>query len=200
MNPVLYFDELDKVSNTERGQELINILIHLTDPSQNDQFFDKYFSDIPFDLSKCLIVFTYNNDECINPILKDRMIRISAKDYNKTDKLEIAKTFIIPEMKNQFSIKKEDVVFSEDILNYIISKTPEEAGVRNLKRSIELILSNINLSKMMHKYNENPNKIDECFTVNDESKSILPVILNEKIVNAFITNVSKNTSHLHMYL
>jgi ATP-dependent Lon protease len=200
MNPVLYFDELDKVSKTERGQELINILIHLTDPSQNDQFFDKYFSDIPFDLSKCLIVFTYNNDDCINPILKDRMIRISAKDYNKTDKLEIAKKFIIPEMKNQFSIKKEDVVFSEDILNYIISKTPVEAGVRNLKRSIELILSNINLSKMMYTYNENSNKIDECFTVHDESKCIYPVILNEKIVNTFIPNVSKNTSHLHMYL
>ena len=61
MNPVIYFDELDKVSDTPRGEEIIGILTHLTDTSQNSQFHDKYFSEIDFDLSKCLFIFSYND-------------------------------------------------------------------------------------------------------------------------------------------
>ena len=61
MNPVIYFDELDKVSDTPRGEEIIGILTHLTDTSQNSEFHDKYFSEIHFDLSKCLFIFSYND-------------------------------------------------------------------------------------------------------------------------------------------
>ena len=57
MNPIFYFDELDKVSTTNKGQEIINLLIHLTDPIQNTNFTDKYYAGIPFDLSKSLFVF-----------------------------------------------------------------------------------------------------------------------------------------------
>ena len=62
MNPVIYFDELDKVSDTPRGEEIIGILTHLTDTSQNSQYHDKYFSEITFDLSKCLFIFSYNDE------------------------------------------------------------------------------------------------------------------------------------------
>ena len=61
MNPVIYFDELDKISDTPRGQEIIGILTHLTDTTQNSQFHDKYFSEVDFDLSKCLFIFSYND-------------------------------------------------------------------------------------------------------------------------------------------
>ena len=68
MNPVFYFDELDKVSDTSRGHEIHNILCHLTDFSQNDEFHDKYYAGINFDLSKSLFVFSFNDEELINPI------------------------------------------------------------------------------------------------------------------------------------
>ena len=58
MNPVIYFDELDKVSETPKGEEIINLLIHLTDFSQNDHFIDKYYNNIPIDLSKALFIFS----------------------------------------------------------------------------------------------------------------------------------------------
>ena len=72
MNPVIYFDELDKISDTPRGEEIAGILTHLTDTSQNSQFHDKYFAEINFDLSKCLFIFSYNDESKVNPILKDR--------------------------------------------------------------------------------------------------------------------------------
>ena len=90
MNPVFYFDELDKISNTPRGEEIAGILTHLTDTSQNSMFHDKYFADIDFDLSKCLFIFSYNDESKINPILKDRMYRIETKGYNIKQKLTIS--------------------------------------------------------------------------------------------------------------
>ena len=67
MNPVIYFDELDKISDSSRGEEITNILTHLTDTTQNNQFHDKYFSEIEFDLSKCLFIFSYNDASKVNP-------------------------------------------------------------------------------------------------------------------------------------
>ena len=73
MNPVLYFDELDKVSSTPHGEEIISMLIHLTDRSQNMQYHDRYFAGVDFDLSQCLFVFSFNDESKVHPVLKDRM-------------------------------------------------------------------------------------------------------------------------------
>ena len=148
MNPVLYFDELDKVSDTARGREIINVLIHLTDPSQNTAFRDKYFSEIKFDLSKCLIVFTYNNQNLVDPILLDRMITIQTKDYTTDDKVEIARRHLVPSIMHQFGFNPNAIGVSEETIRYIIHRVAKEAGVRNLKRAIEAIISNINLERL----------------------------------------------------
>ncbi len=69
MNPVIYFDELDKISETTKGDEIVNLLIHLTDTSQNSQFTDKYLGNgINIDLSRAIFVFSFNDIEKINPI------------------------------------------------------------------------------------------------------------------------------------
>ena len=151
MNPVIYFDELDKVSDTVKGQEIINVLIHLTDPGQNDNFNDKYFSEIPLDLSKALIIFTYNDDTVISPILKDRMITIKTEGYTITEKTEICKNYIIPEILTQFNIQPEEISISVQVIQDIIHNTTTEAGVRNLKRNIERLVSNVNLNVLLGK-------------------------------------------------
>jgi ATP-dependent Lon protease len=144
MNPVLYFDELDKLSDSVKGKELNNILIHITDPAQNENFTDKYFSGIPFDLSKCIIIFTYNNISKIDPILLDRMITIHANSYTSIDKVNILKNYLLPYMISQFNMP---VQIEDDTILYLINKTDAEPGVRNLKRSLEKIMSNLNLEK-----------------------------------------------------
>ena len=199
MNPVLYFDELDKVSDTPRGQEIINLLIHITDPSQNDSFYDKYFSDFPLDLSKCLIIFTYNNDSILNPILKDRMIRISTKDYNNNDKLVISNKYLIPDLLKQFGFGEFDILFDDNVIEYINKKTEKESGVRNLKRALELLISNVNLTRMINIENKE-GIIGKCFTINQDTQSILPLKITCDIVDYFIKDKVVNDLHSHIYL
>jgi len=145
MNPLILFDELDKVSNTYKGQEIINTLIHITDPVQNDKFNDRYFEEIDINLSRAMIIFTYNDDKLINPILKDRMIVINVNGYNTDEKIILAKDYIIPEILKQYNLNKNDILFSNDLLKYIINDIENEDGVRNLKRTINNIVSWINM-------------------------------------------------------
>jgi len=146
MNPIIFFDELDKVSETTKGTELYNILVHLTDSSQNDRYNDRYFSELDIDLSKALLVFSYNDESKINPILLDRMIKISIPNgYTNKEKIHIAIHHLLPELMNEFGMNTEDILFSESILEFIISKVPSEDGVRNLKRGLECIISWVNM-------------------------------------------------------
>lgn len=147
MNPLLLFDELDKVSNTNRGLEIINTLIHITDPVQNDRFTDRYFEEIDLDISRSMIVFTFNDESLINPILKDRMIVINVKGYNNQEKLVLAKDYIIPEILLQYNMKKGDILFSDEVLTHIIETSESEEGVRNLKRAINNMISWINMMR-----------------------------------------------------
>jgi ATP-dependent Lon protease len=73
MNPIIFIDEIDKISHTEQGREIISILTHMTDSTQNDEFEDKFFTGIKIDLSKALIVFSFNDPDLIDPILRDRI-------------------------------------------------------------------------------------------------------------------------------
>ena len=150
MNPVIYFDELDKVSDTARGQEIIGILTHLTDTSQNSQFHDKYFSEIELDLSKCLFIFSYNDERLVNPILKDRMYRIVTKGYDLKEKLTIARNYMLPKIREQVGFGPDDIVINDDVLSHIISNQAKgEEGVRNLKRTLEIIHTKLNLYRLV---------------------------------------------------
>ena len=150
MNPVIYFDELDKISETPKGEEIAGILTHLTDSSQNSQFHDKYFSEIDFDLSKCLFIFSYNDESKINPILRDRMYRIQTKGYDKKQKTTIARDYLLPAVRTTVDFKEGDVVIPDEVLHYIITSfTEEEDGVRNLKRCLEVIHTKLNLYRLM---------------------------------------------------
>ena len=150
MNPVIYFDELDKVSDTARGQEIIGILTHLTDTTQNSQFHDKYFSEIDLDLSKCLFIFSYNDENLVNPILRDRMYKISTKGYDVKEKTIIARNYLLPKIREQVGFGPDEVIISDDILSHIINNQAKgEEGVRNLKRTLEIIHTKLNLYRLV---------------------------------------------------
>jgi len=121
MNPCILFDELDKVGESEKGREIVGILTHLTDTTQNEQFHDKYFSDVDLDLSRALYIFSYNDESLINPILKDRMYSIQTKGYNTKEKVTIANDYLLPKIREQVSFNKGDVIIPDDILEYIIT-------------------------------------------------------------------------------
>jgi len=147
MNPIFLFDELDKVCNSSKGDEIINTLIHITDPVQNDKYNDKYFQEIDLDLSKSLMIFTYNDENNINPILKDRMITIKVSGYDNKEKSILCTDYILPELLSEYNMKVGDIVFEEKLLKMIIDEHHDDEGVRNIKRVLNDTLSRINMMK-----------------------------------------------------
>ncbi len=152
MNPIIFFDELDKVSHTEHGKEIIGILTHLTDVTQNDTFNDKYFSGIDFDISKALIIFSYNDPSLIDPILRDRITEIRINPLTTKDKINICRDFLFPEILGNLGYKLEDITISDNNLVYLIETYTFEAGVRKIKEKLIEIFRVINLERL---YGEN---------------------------------------------
>jgi ATP-dependent Lon protease len=181
MNPVIYFDELDKVSETAKGEEIINLLIHMTDFSQNDHFIDKYYNNIPLDLSKALFIFSLNDMERVNPILRDRMYMIHTNKLELEDKITISKNYLIPNLCKEVALNKEDIEFSDDIIKFIIENYSNEDGVRNLRRTFETILSKLNIIRITKSCNikdlELPFEIDN-FSI--------PIKIDEEIVKKLV--------------
>jgi ATP-dependent Lon protease len=149
MNPVLYFDELDKISTTSHGEEIVSLLIHLTDRSQNSQFHDRYFAGIDFDLSQCLFVFSFNDESKIHPILRDRLQVIQCSGYSAEDKQVIATQYVWPSLLERLAFKHEDLTLTHDALKHLIEEySKEEEGVRNLIRAAEMLVTRINLLRI----------------------------------------------------
>jgi len=197
MNPVIYFDELDKISDTPRGEEIVGILTHLTDTSQNSQFHDKYFSEIDFDLSKCLFIFSYNDESKVNPILKDRMYRIQTKGYDAKEKVIIARNYLLPKIIEQVNFKEGEVIIPDDTIQYIVTNkalTKDEAGVRNLKRCLEIVHTKLNLFRLIK-----PD--DKLFMKDMDIQVSFPFTVTRKEVDIFIKNEeTQNQSLLAMYV
>jgi ATP-dependent Lon protease len=197
MNPVIYFDELDKISDTPRGEEIVSILTHLTDTTQNCQFHDKYFSEVDFDLSKCLFIFSYNDESKVNSILKDRMYRIQTKGYDTKEKVIIARKHLLPKIREQVSFTEEDVIIPDETLNHIISSEflcKGEQGVRNLKRCLEIIHTKLNLFRLI--------KPDvKLFAKEIQLEVVFPFTVLKKHVDILIKNDDPgNQSMLAMYV
>jgi ATP-dependent Lon protease len=183
MNPVILFDELDKVSTSTKGEEIINKLMHITDPTQNDKFTDRYFVDLEFDLSRCIIIFTYNNKDNIDPILRDRITEIVTKGYNVHDKIIIAKKYLIPSIKKEFSMDDININISDDTIKKVISMIHDEQGVRHLKRALYQIVSGLHYNMMMT-LEESENEI----TVNDQ------------VISKYLKTKERNDFHSNLYI
>ena len=193
-NPVIYFDELDKVSDTPKGEEIIGILTHLTDTTQNDKYHDKYFSEIDFDLSKCLFIFSYNDESKINPILKDRMYNIETKGYDIDEKIIISKNYLIPKLEKELTMEKDSIIIDNTMIKYLVEKyTQNEKGVRNLKRCLEVIFSKLNLYTLMKPGTKLfGDKIIDNITY--------PYQVTEEIIGEIIKHTTKPGQYLNMYL
>ena len=195
MNPVFYFDELDKVSDTPKGEEIIGILTHLIDTSQSDKYHDKYFSEIDFDLSKCLFIFSYNDETKVNPILLDRMYRIQTKGYETKEKIIIANKYLIPKIREQVMFTEKDIIIPEETLTHLINEyTDKEQGVRNLKRCLEIIHTKLNLFRLM--------KPDTNLFDKELSKLIIefPITVTHDLIDKLIIKENSNQTYMGMYM
>jgi ATP-dependent Lon protease len=187
MNPIFFFDELDKVSSSNHGDEIINTLIHITDATQNDNFTDKYLEEINIDLSKSLMFFTFNSIDNINPILRDRMIIIKVDKYKLEDKLELAKNYLIKDICKSYKLNDNDIIIDNKAIEYIIDQTPIEDGVRNLQKNINNIYSHINMHRFIKMKNDEVIKF--------------PVTVTKDLIDKYIIMKREiNSINLSLYL
>lgn len=190
MNPIIYFDELDKVSSLPKGDEIIGVLMHLIDSSQNNQFHDKYFSEFDFDLSKCLFIFSYNDEQKVNYILRDRMYRIQTTGYNKQEKNSICSNYLVPKIIKQVNFAPTDVQFTPAAIEHIINLyCDNEEGVRNLKRSIENVYTKLNLFRLI--------KPGDATILGNFSTLLVefPLTVTPDIVDALLKDKSSTLTH-----
>ena len=194
MNPIIYLDELDKISDTPQGQEIIGVLTHLIDPSQNGEFYDNYFGGVKFDLSKVLFIFSYNNSEQLDSILSDRINKIKVTDPDVKHKVEIAKKHLLPGIYNENNLTSNDILISDEVLRYIVLNYTEEKGCRQFKRCLSQILSRINTLNLCG---------NDCDIIKMDYNKIevnFPMVLNTDIVTKLIKKPKNQIMNHHIYM
>ena len=143
VNPIFLLDEIDKISIRNTGNPS-NVLMELLDPNQNNEYFDNYL-EMGYDMSKVFFIATANFIENIDPILRDRLEILELRMYSENEKIEIAKKYIIPKIKDEYKINNIKVKISDEILFYLIRFYTAEAGVRSLERALSTIFRKITL-------------------------------------------------------
>jgi ATP-dependent Lon protease len=136
-NPVMMLDEIDKVGTDFRGDPAA-ALLEVLDPAQNHTFTDHYL-DVPFDLSHVLFIATANTMDPVPSPLRDRMEVIEIPGYTNSDKLDIARRYLVPRQLEANGVPAKQVKFQDQALGWIIEGYTREAGVRNLERQIGAI-------------------------------------------------------------
>jgi ATP-dependent Lon protease len=182
MNPIIVFDEVDKISKTEHGKEITGILTHLLDPTQNDCFQDKYFSGIDIDLSKVLFILSYNDVESIDKVLLDRVHRIKFESLSIEDKVVICNNHLLPEIYKKVGLE-DTIEFSNETIKFIIEEYTLEPGVRKLKEKLFEIVGEINLNFLKELSNNNTN-------------IVLPIVINkDDVINKYFKDKPKTKIH-----
>lgn len=169
MNPIIFMDEVDKISTSEKGVDIQSVLIHLTDPVQNSDFQDKYFPGVNIDLSKVLFIFSCNDDTKLSPILKDRLNIIRVKNPSVNDKVIIGKKYLLKELCPNIGIDLSKIIMEEETVKFIVTNyCKDDVGLRGLKKCIESVLMKINsaLYNPLTKYKTLKNiSLEEPFTI-----------------------------------
>jgi ATP-dependent Lon protease len=194
-NPILYFDELDKVSETDNGKDIFSFLCYLTDPTQNNKFTDHYFYGMQFDLSKVFYVFTFNDIDKIDKILLDRLNVIKVNTPNEDDIIHILERHCIPEIIQNIGIQK-NVTFAKSSIEYIINFCQIDknvtSGIREYYRIIEKILLQLNKDILT---NTDTFLLEQDIVLQDKTFTNLFDKIKDQL-----NYTEQYTSYLHMYI
>ena len=139
-NPIVHFDEVDKISTTERGAEIASVLIHLIDPSANSSLRDRYFHGIDLDFSKCLFVFTYNDPAKVNPILLDRIKRVPISAPTDAERAAIVRDHILPRIQTRIN---SSLPLSGEATRDLLARA--SGGMRGVEKEVEHVLTSAQL-------------------------------------------------------
>ena len=189
MNPIMYFDECDKISEN-KAVEIYGVLTHILDEEQNSHFQDNYLSNINLDLSKAFFVLAFNDITKIDKIVCDRLKIIYIDPPKLEDKITICSEKMIPEILKTVKIKDDvNIIIDKEVIEYIIlSKTQKEDGVRQLRKNIEKITNRINYDILVQN--------SEYFKYENEKD----IIITRSYVDLVLVSSDSNKDYLQMYI
>lgn len=202
MNPIIYLDEIDKISQY-KGKEINGILTHLLDEEQNNKFQDHYLSNIDIDLSKALFVIAFNDIEKVDRIVSNRMKVIYIDSPSIESKLSIATDKMIPDIINTLNIKKDKFInLDKDLLRYILEeKVPNEDGVRQFRKVIEQLFNKLNYLILTGTYKtSNLSITKDIDTMFNKRKYIETIHITKSFIDECLTPQTQNKDYLNMYM
>ena len=181
-NGIIFLDEIDKLGKSNTGEEVASSLLHILDPSQNSEFVDNYLPELPVDLSQVWWIVSLNDENQINPILRDRLNIIKMPGYSVKEKIQIGLHYLLPQQLKNQGLNSKDIIIPPDIMAILIETycLPEE-GVRNLKRVIEEIVKKVSIWKNIN--SSDASKIGLSFKLD---KIKLPLKINHKIIKELL--------------
>lgn len=196
MNPIIYLDEIDKISEN-KSREINGVLTHLLDEEQNDKFQDNYLSNVNINLSKAFFVITFNDPLQVDEIVSDRMHVIYIKPPTLDEKVRICQDKLIPDIIASMNFKHTTCInISKETIEYLITKKcDEESGVRQLKKSVEKILSRLNYDILIEDDELNIQLIKQDNTVTEDY-----TVTRGYVDKVLTTNKTNDMSYLNMYL
>jgi len=189
-NGILFFDEVDKIGSSSRSQEVSNQLLHITDFTQNTHFCDKYLPELPIDLSKIWFIFSLNDENSMDPILKNRMNLIKVSGYSVKDKLQIINKFLIPQISQSLGMDSSQIILTDEVKTFIINKCSQEDGIRDLKRAIEALYRKLDVLCKTVLPDGTFGKLTLSFAIKN---FILPYKLNYQDINLLLKNYIKES-------
>ncbi len=182
MNPVILFDEVDKISTKNGTDEVSATLIHVTDRTSNTDYQDIYFNGVPIDISGALMAFSMNDLQAVNPILRNRMHVIHVPAYKKKEKLAILQQYILPRVEEEYGFHYD---FSKDTLTWFIEQFDGgEGGVRMLIHATEKLYSRLNIGRMNPALLEKVAIKDYLNITKDDIQKIMNIYDDEKSTEA----------------
>ena len=185
-NGIIFFDEIDKISDSPEGAEVVNQLIHILDNTQNNMFYDKYVSDIPIDLSNIWFICSLNNSDYLNQVLRNRLYMIDVEGYGNSQKVEISKNILIPKKCKDYGLENQ-LFFDDSIIEYIVSKNKKnDKGVRELKRNIDTICKRVDILRASIDKDGKYGVLDWTFKIEN---LVFPLKLNKKHIDILLNDV-----------
>ncbi len=200
-NGIIYLDELDKISKTEKGKEIEHALLHITDFTQNHNFRDKYMPEIPIDLSDHFFIYSMNTIHELDSALASRIPVIRFDGYNAKEKIQIVSEYILPEILSNYGMTTSDIILPLDSIEYMIQFVKEEdevngkSGVRGLKKALNRIINRVNLYRLA--------SVDGKINIKlsfDIQNFKMPYTINNILINSIVKNSEQSYCLIdHMY-
>ena len=203
-NGIIFFDEIDKISKTKNGDDISKALLHIIDNTQNFQFKDKYLGNFNIDLSKIWFIFSLNYESELDKTLKDRLNTININGYTKKEKYSIVTDYLLPKYLKEINYNVNDIKFSKDSLNYIITETDKLyghmtcdknglSGVRKLENCIQQILYKLSFIKNSNNFE----LFDGSFKLKINFK--IPYTIDKNTLSELKIFEEKKITHNSMY-